>query len=213
MNNVFTYYQPLDIRHSGEQAEMIRHWKRSWAKQGWNPRVLGIEDARRHPMFDEFDARVRKLPTVNSVDYEVACYHRWLAVAAAGGGFMSDYDVVNYGFKPKPIQSDLTIYESDYCCDSVTPSVVGGTSYGFLNACFCFSVCEPESITSDFGDRKHTSDMIVMQMMSDRGVFIIAPTVRQYGQADWDSAELVHYCHSTTHNTDRVQCMKTARPI
>ena len=61
---------------------------------------MGLKDAERHPLFREFDERTKLLPTVNPGDYELACYRRWLAVARAGGGFMSDYDVVNYGFKP-----------------------------------------------------------------------------------------------------------------
>ena len=213
MHNVFTYHEPIDCKHDNDQWLMIDHWRRSWAKQGWNPVVLGLKDAERHPLFREFDERTKLLPTVNPGDYELACYRRWLAVARAGGGFMSDYDVVNYGFKPTDPTGDLVIYESNNQCNSVVPSVVGGTAYGFLQACLAFSVPTPESITSTSHDRPHTSDMVVMQILDQRHIYNICPTVIQYGHETWDTAPLVHYSHATTHNTDRVQCLKSARPI
>lgn len=213
MNKVYTYFSEVDYQHVADQWSMISHWKQSWAKRGWSPHVLGIEDARKHPMFSEFEERVLQLPTVNTVQYETACYFRWLAVAAAGGGFMSDYDVVNYGFIPRSPASDLVIYEATYNTDYVTPSVVGGSAYGFLSACMAFCLPRPEEITSEHNGRPHASDMHIMQTMFKRSLYVIAPIVRQYGHEGWDTADLVHYSHITTENTDRVQCMRTARPI
>ena len=213
MHNVFAYHEDFDGNLTADHQLMIDHWRRSWAKQGWNPVVLGVEDAKRNPMFREFDEKCQKLPTVNPIEYELACYRRWMAVAAAGGGFMSDYDVINYGFKPRQPESNLVIYESDTHCNSVVPSVVGGTAYGFLQACMAFSLPDPNLITSTEGGRSHTSDMIVMQIFDQRQIYNISPTVTQYGHKGWETSQLVHYSHHTTKNTDRVQCIRTARPL
>ena len=213
MHNVFAYHEGFDRNLSHGHQLVIDHWRRSWAKQGWNPVVLGIEDAKRNPMFKEFDARCRKLPTVNTAEYELACYRRWMAVAAAGGGFMSDYDVINYGFKARKPEAELVIYESATHCNSVVPSVVGGTAYGFLLGCMAFSLPDPNLITSSDGGRAHTSDMVVMQIFDQKQIYNIAPVVFQYGQDGWDTAPLVHYAHVTTERTDRVQCIRTARPL
>lgn len=213
MHKVYCYFENLDQRYTDEHRSMINHWSRSWAKHGWSPEILGLEDAKRNPMFDEFDQRCRKLPTVNSTEYELSCYRRWLAVATVGGGFMSDYDVINYGFKPRSPESDLVIYEANVHGNSVTPSVVGGTAFGFIQACLAFSTPEPSAITSEARGEPHTSDMIIMQLFEQRRLYNISPTVIQYGGEGWESAPLVHYSNETTHNTDRAQCVMTARPL
>jgi len=221
MYPVYTYHDGIyeggrpdtDLRQADEQYEMISHWKRSWAKRGWNPKVLTQADARRHPMFQPITERLKQLPTVNSSAYELACYHRWLAVAVMGGGFMSDYDVVNFGFEPREPQSDLTIYESHFSRDEVTPSCVSGTAYGFMSAVTAFAACDPKHVTSDYNGKPHTSDMIVLQKLRDTGLYVIAPIVRSYGNHGWDTAPLVHYSHAATAETDRVPCMRTSREI
>lgn len=213
-NTVYTYYHDYDEESSGEHYEMIAHWGRSWANRGWNPKVLTRQDAVKHPLFKEIDDRLRRLPTVNVLEYELACYHRWLAVAAAGGGFMSDYDVVNYGFKPRRIQSDLTVYESAYGTNDTTPSTVGGTSYGFLSAVMAFVCLDVNEVTISHDGRPHTSDMVVIQKAAKRlNLVTVAPTVAQYGSEGWETAPLVHYAHSVTSNTDRLACLKHARMI
>ena len=213
MHKVFTYYEGFDFNLRDDQQQMIEHWRRSWAKQGWNPVVLSVDDARRNPMFREFDEACRLLPTVNRIEYELACYRRWMAVATAGGGFMSDYDVVNYGFKPSPPEADLVIYETNTEHGTVIPSVVGGTAYGFIQACLAFTLSDPNSITSQEEGKPHASDMIAMQMTASKRIYNAAPRVVQYGHDGWDEAQLVHYSHVTTCNTDRVRCMQTARSL
>lgn len=212
MYKVYTYFEPIEREEPSGQQAMIEHWSASWAKAGWYPVVLGLADAEAHPMYEEFVESVRRFPTINPADYELSCYKRWMAVATKGGGFMSDYDVVNYGFKGREPESDLCLYEQGYL-GGVVPAVVGGTAAGYLNACLCFALCDTEEVTSEADNKPHTSDMVVMQKMSHRFFYTVSPVVRQYGAEGWDEAELVHYSHGVTKGTNRIECMRTARPI
>lgn len=213
MHNVYTYYETTHTHNESDQVMMIDHWKRSWAKRGWNPVVLGEQHARLNPLFDMFDKKVSALPTVNSAKYETACYRRWLAVATMGGGFMSDYDVVNYSFTARKPEGDLVIYESNPYSLNITPSVVGGSAYGFLRACLAFAASNPDDIVSTENGQPHTSDMIALQKMWHTGIYTPSPTVELYGMPDWDKAPMVHYASGATAGTDRTMCMKSARPL
>lgn len=221
MHPVYTYYHGMyeegmpnaDAAEAQQQFDMINWWKRSWAKRGWAPRVLTQADAKRHPMFHPITERLKQLPTVNPIEYELACYHRWLAVAVMGGGFMSDYDVINYSFDAREPTDNLVIYETHYCREDITPSCVGGTERGFMDAVIAFSVSDPQSITGDHEGKPHTSDMIALQKMRNSGLYVTAPTVVAYGNIGWDKAPLVHYSHHATRDTDRVACLRTAREI
>lgn len=64
--------------------------------------VLTIEDAERHAEYAMLRARIEKLPLGGNREYDLACYLRWLAMAAAGGGWMSDYDAAPLRFSPPP---------------------------------------------------------------------------------------------------------------
>jgi hypothetical protein len=212
-HKVFTYYEELEYKDTSEQMEMIHHWRTSWSKRGWFPVVLRRADAERHPFFKEFANAVLRLPTINAVDYEMACYHRWLAVAAAGGGYMSDYDVINYSYEARNAPSDLTVHELNLVHQSATPSVVSGTQFGFMSMCLLFATCNVDEVCSQIGDTKTTSDMFVVQKTHNRMPHNVSSDVVQYGDSGWDSAELVHYCSDKTSNTNRVECIKTARTL
>mmetsp|Transcript_14986 Transcript_14986/g.23032 ORF Transcript_14986/g.23032 Transcript_14986/m.23032 type:complete len:355 (-) Transcript_14986:7-1071(-) len=93
-----TFYTPLGGNHdqiSRHDASILATWKHAWYQAGWNPRVLRLEDAKKYPKFDEmYDA-------VNSMKYnkyETWCYMRYFAMAAIGGGYMSDYDTIPLNF-------------------------------------------------------------------------------------------------------------------
>ncbi len=212
-HTVYTYYTPIECRGIDTQVQMLQHWSSSWAKRGWETVVLGLEDAKAHPFFDEYAEAVQRLPTINPKDYEMACYHRWLAVAHRGGGFMADYDVVNYSFEARSPQARLTVYEQNYETEAVTPSVVGGSAAGFYDMCLYFATCNIDDVMGEFEGRPHTSDMIVLQKIPHRFAYQVIPLCKQYGSPGWEDAPLVHFSHETTKETDRIPCMKTSRPI
>jgi hypothetical protein len=180
---------------------------------GWNPVVLYDHHAKAHPLYDLLKESVSKLPTINVPEYELACYLRWLAVAARGGGFMSDYDVVNYSFKPTPIPSLMRIYEVHPELEEVTPSVVAGSQSGYERICAAFCAIKAEDIEYRISETAHVSDMIVLQHLAHKGFYVATRTVLQYGEPEWTEAPLVHYSHGSTIGTDRVHCMRSARSL
>merc|ERR1712071_506152 len=67
-------------------------------QMGWTPKILTVDDARKHPRFEEYNKMLDDVPLDGYSGYRSGynrlCYLRWLAMAAVGGGFMSDYDTV-----------------------------------------------------------------------------------------------------------------------
>lgn len=212
-HKVYTYYEKVAEKDDGEQAQMINHWRVSWSKRGWFPVVLQKSDAERHPFFKEYAKAVSRLPTVNPFDYEMACYHRWLAVAAAGGGYMSDYDVINYSYEARSFPADLTIHEINLTHQTATPSVVSGSQFGFMSMCLMFATCDVDEVCSEIGSIRTTSDMFISQKIHSRMPYNASSDVAQYGDDGWGNAKLVHYCSDRTTNTNRLECIKTARPL
>jgi hypothetical protein len=95
---LYTYYVDCPAHAGRGEVELVELWQKNWNSIGVETSVLNLSHAKDHPYFKEFDKAVSVLPSVNSKEYELACFHRWLALACVGGGFMSDYDV----FKPQP---------------------------------------------------------------------------------------------------------------
>lgn len=77
-----------------QRHEIQDVWCRSWEQQNWVPVIHTKADAELHPLFKLYDKAIRRFPTVNHPDYELACWRRWL-VADLVGGYWCDDDVVN----------------------------------------------------------------------------------------------------------------------
>jgi hypothetical protein len=106
----------------GAHEELIRVWKQSWSDAGWDPRVLTEDDAKRHPDYTHLRAMVDRMDTGS---YDKLCFLRWLAMSAAGGGWMGDYDVFPlHDFRDDglelPNNGELTIH------NRLCPSLVSG---------------------------------------------------------------------------------------
>ena len=110
---VYTFYGQKESHHFPSE-DLVEYWYESWKQAGWHPQVLGSVDIQRTKFTNLFMERVRELPTVNSNMFELWCYSRWLALQQAGGGVMSDYDVINYGLPPQEHTSELESYSEFY---------------------------------------------------------------------------------------------------
>jgi hypothetical protein len=74
---------------------VLKAWADAWAAAGWTTKVLNETHARAHPDYQTLRNIFYAMPTVSlNKAYEMSCFVRHLAMAAAGGGWMSDFDTV-----------------------------------------------------------------------------------------------------------------------
>jgi hypothetical protein len=103
--NVYTYFS-VRGRQSDESKAVIEAWRKGWTTRGWNPVVLTLRDAAKHPRFDEMADAVEKLPCVGDRHARAQSFYRWLALDGAGGGLMVESDVLPRDFTPDKISPD-----------------------------------------------------------------------------------------------------------
>ena len=97
--NVYTYYDARPDAEPG-QAAQFRLWEATWTNCGWNPRILTARKARSSPLHDAVVSRVAQP--------EIA--YPWLALHAAGGGWLIPKSVLNKHFKPARRRNRLIFY-------------------------------------------------------------------------------------------------------
>ena len=133
---IHTFYSPK-LRQSGVEADnaieytqLIHMWKTLWKESGWEPRVLDLEDAKKHPDFIKYSEILQNSVYKNLWDqsYDSLCFLRWLAMASHGsGGWMADYDIIPMGISVMtglnlPNNRNFTSYER------FIPSLLSGTA-------------------------------------------------------------------------------------
>ena len=159
MTPVYTYWDQPRRLTSPANRRLLDFWALTWAAHGWVPVVLGQSDLSASDR--EFHARTTdRYPTVNGRDYENACWQRWSALRNVGGGFFTDADVFNFGFKPRrfdgsdfaPLQHEESI-GTQWCSE-----------YGAAHVLELFSDSRFHSIRQPqiLDGRRHLSDMLVI---------------------------------------------------
>jgi len=197
--NIYTYYAYIP-EFTNRELEIIKHWKQSWKNNGWNPIVLSINTAKKHPKFNWYTSEISKKPFMNMYDYEIACFHRWIAMAQVGGGVMSDYDCLNNGLKPDNIQDyikggKMTIYEPPF-----VPCLVSGSKKEYERILDLFVSFK----TSEYKQElyPHTkigtavSDMLILANYPKQ----VQPCeiVKELLNKDWKQAKVIHFSHAAT---------------
>jgi hypothetical protein len=82
------------------------YWKQSWSDHKWNPVMLNNSHAQASNLYGKLQQKLVTmmlgLPSeLTTKSHHIAArFTRWCALHAAGGGWMSDYDVVNLGLTP-----------------------------------------------------------------------------------------------------------------
>lgn len=132
---VYTYYQ--NINHSS-QNELIDLWKISWSRQGYEPIVLNLEDAKKHSYFETLNTEMRRIfkeITGKQIgEYGMSCWFRWLAYATQTEEkfYVSDYDAINVNFPIIEAENKLHLMDND------CPFLASGTPKQFENLCKAF---------------------------------------------------------------------------
>lgn len=174
---IHTYPVPVEGR---DDAALVALWKEQWEAKGWATVVLGESDAKAHRLYDLAQRAWAVFPTVNNREYERACWNRWLAMSAVGGGWMSDYDVMPMGNLPSG-SGELQFF-SKGMNDPVVPCLVWGTKDGYESAIYHFLNFKTVGL-------KHFSDMIALEGLPAD----FNHCVKECGEDGWEKADAVHF--------------------
>jgi hypothetical protein len=179
---VFCFLGPVDGKSRTEELALIELWGRSWSAQGWEPVVLTPDSLAKDRETKRMLRKFSRLPSINKRNLDMWCYARWLAVAQQGGGVMSDYDVINYGFLPRE-SGALS------CHCGFVPCLMSGTAEEFLRAVGWFDRMKPAPLLSF--KKTHASDMLVLK--DRREEIIRSGECVNFGEDGWESAPAVHF--------------------
>lgn len=140
---IYTYYQKTN---HDKQPELIDLWKISWSRQGYEPIVLGLEDAKRHPYFETLNTEMRRIfkeiTNKEIGEYGMSCWFRWLSYATQEDEkfYVSDYDAINVNFPITEPKNKLHLMDND------CPFLASGTPKQFENLCKAFMEVSIERI-------------------------------------------------------------------
>lgn len=205
---LYTYYATCPTHDVDAELRLLTLWREHWTAQGFEPFVLSEWHARQHPYFEEYEREIRKLPSVNSEQYEQACWFRWLALAQVGGGFMADFDVFARGRLPANVVWPLTVAQGNrlqvFQTRNICPSFVYASSPVALELCRRFATRQHGQRAVE--GREHWSDMLAIedmvkqQTLCSGSEFIeLHDVVRDYqGSENWEVAPLIHFSNGST---------------
>jgi len=122
MKKIYAYYESIPLAHQPEEFGCANYWKHSWTENGWEPVMLNRSHAQGSPLYLKLQQKLVKqalgisMDLRNQIQWITARFARWCALHAAGGGWMSDYDVANLGFtteQAEAYENDATIQIND----------------------------------------------------------------------------------------------------
>lgn len=181
---IYTFLGPVSGKLESEELALVELWKRSWSALGWEPVVLTPESLRKDGETRRLLKKFAALPSRNKRHLDMWCYARWLAVAQQGGGFMCDYDVMNYSFEPRTF-GDLT------CYSGVVPCLMSGSAGEFMRGVAWFEKLETVPLWKFWVKRAHISDMLVLR--DNQNQVVKRFDCVNYGEPGWETAPTVHY--------------------
>lgn len=204
---IFSFYGDVPQLNRYDELRLSIVWRARWNAAGWTPFILGEHDARKHPMFDEFCAATINLPTVNPKLYEHFCRLRWLALAQAGGGWMSDLDVM-----PVPSKFVTLVDLSGYTTKFFTDHLKTGEQMAKLQilqvpCCPSLVYCSKENaerLCREFmagrgrkaqDGRDHVSDQYCLESLIEEKADWVErrDVVKEYADVGWESAPILHF--------------------
>jgi hypothetical protein len=99
---IYAFYQSIPSCPQSEEFSRANYWKTSWQEAGWECVMLNSSHAKGTIQQIKLVRKMGEDPTsILSNQKLILRFTRWCALLAAGGGWMSDYDVFNLGFSPQ----------------------------------------------------------------------------------------------------------------
>lgn len=203
--NVYAFYEPIreDWVDQKDQEILVSLWKKSWSHYGWNPIILSLEDAKKHPLYEEYYNIVKTFPTVNPKTYELYCFLRWLSFANQGG-WISAVSCMNYGFKPyDPVDKIITSHLHPFIVPTVSIYVPKEKFKIILELIMNYKINHNDFLNVGGERRPHMSDMILLnsnlyktEASVDRKNCLNFSST--YGDLNWKKSLITHYPMSTT---------------
>ena len=152
---IYTYFERIDVseRTTGmtdeQDSDLLSLWREQWEKAGYAPIVL-TEETLRSPNLEksvEVDEKryqlIRsKLEALPVDDFGKVLFRRWLAMAAIGGGWFSDYDsfpLWNLDHEESIEQAEVvsgkkySLKEKLVVYDIMSPTLASGSGIEWLN--------------------------------------------------------------------------------
>jgi hypothetical protein len=196
--SVFTYHENIPGQSPENAVKLLLLWKACWSKHGFTPIVLNETHASKHDLYGFFKQRIEKLPTINTAQYEHACYLRWQAMAVVGGGIMTDADVMIYSI-PDELTAKRFRDQPVTLLQSHIPSVVLGGKEAYeavVKQMLDYKVTE-----KDIEEEKKVPHVSDMYMFYRNGIkYEKKEIVKNFGDEGWETAPLVHYANSSLRN-------------
>lgn len=207
---VSCFYEPIGSV-SKDILEIQKLWKHSWAKYDWEPVVVGINEAKKHPEYEFFSNLKLINFSINGKENTRLCYTRWLAYQISGG-FWCDYDVMNYGFSP----NDLNF--SNYQENPVFLSGAGSCGYATEAGYKKIIDTYIEASSRDFDFLKNfvqgndINDMTIMRFSHSHDWYIEG-FCQDYTRDFWEKSKLVHFAHEYTTHPRSALIMLAKNPL
>lgn len=160
---IYTYYEDVGFKL---QNELIDIWKRSWENNGFEAIFLSRNDAKKSPLFNEYydfiqrvhDKSVNKILPENgywlAAQLEIVSFH-----TIDEPSYISDYDMINNGFRCDEILESMVHWRHDACSCFASGDKDGWERYIkflFENESTIVDWCKKENINTqriEFGDQ------------------------------------------------------------
>lgn len=118
-----TFFTPVN---SSPDTSLLEVWRKTWYDAGWEPVVLTLDDAKKHPIYKRF------IDAFETAEYDLRaydriCFLRWLAMASNGGGWMTDFDTFPLYSRPEIDGHNLPNNGRFTCYSRHVPNIVSGS--------------------------------------------------------------------------------------
>lgn len=173
---IYTFFSPIGkegdrAEDTSEHERLLHVWKTLWKESGWEPRLLTMDDARKHPDFKKYSDLLQnsEYPNLWDQSYNSLCFFRWLAMASHGsGGWMADYDTFPMGITVTtglnlPNYGQFTSYKMH------VPALLSGTAEEWerVSHLLLDQVAKEKKEPVDGGPQNGYSDMMALYHLHD----------------------------------------------